>query len=123
MEIPGPETDELGTKAKELNAFIAADSTWCATRTSRTATSTSASSSGRQGEIVYKRYKATSDAYEGGMLGNSNPHDVCDEWIEKKGGGDLDEGDLPGRRAPRSAISASRSARRASTRRSGAAWR
>jgi predicted amidohydrolase len=40
-----------------------------------------------QGEIIYKRYKATSDAYEGGMLGNSNPHDVWDEWIEKKGKG------------------------------------
>jgi predicted amidohydrolase len=47
------------------------------------------------GEVVYKRYKATSDAYEGGMLGNSNPHDVWDEFIEKKGNGDIMEAIFP----------------------------
>ena len=50
-----------------------------------------------QGEVIYKRYKATSDAYEGGMLGNMNPHDILDEFVEKKGGRRCHERDLPGR--------------------------
>ena len=29
------------------------------------------------------------------MLGNSNPHDVWDEFIEKKGGGDVMEAIFP----------------------------
>ena len=37
--------------------------------------------------MVYRRAKATSDAYEGGALGTTNPHDLWDEWIEKKGNG------------------------------------
>jgi len=75
MEIPGPETEAELYMVKDADfpdryfniGFIV----------------------GPSGEIVYKRYKATSDAYEGGMLGNANPHDVWDEFIAKKGGGDV----------------------------------
>jgi beta-ureidopropionase len=50
---------------------------------------------GPQGDIVYKRYKATQDAYEGGMLGNINPHDLWDEWIKIKGKGNVMDAIFP----------------------------
>ncbi len=87
MTIPGPETDELARQAKKLNAFIAAELYMVADDDFPDRYFNVAFIISPDGEIVYKRYKATSDAYEGGMLGNSNPHDYWDEWIEKKGKG------------------------------------
>jgi predicted amidohydrolase len=89
MEIPGPETEELGRKAKEIGAFIAAELYMVRDDDFPDRYFNVAFIVSPKGEIVYKRYKATSDAYEGGMLGNSNPHDLWDEWIEKKGNGDV----------------------------------
>lgn len=89
MEIPGPETDALGRKAKDLGAFIAAELYMVRDDDFPDRYFNVAFIVSPKGEIVYKRYKATSDAYEGGMLGNCNPHDVWDDWIAKKGGGDV----------------------------------
>lgn len=95
MEIPGPETEELARKAKEIGAYIAAELYMVKDDDFPDRYFNVAFIVSPEGEIVYKRYKATSDAYEGGMLGNSNPHDVWDEWIEKKGRGDVMEAIFP----------------------------
>lgn len=89
VEIPGPETEELGRKAKEINAYIAAELYMVRDDDFPDRYYNVGFIVSPKGEIVYKRYKATSDAYEGGMLGNSNPHDVWDEWIQKKGNGNV----------------------------------
>ena len=95
VEIPGPETEELGKKARELNTYIAAELYMVRDPDFKDRYFNVAFIIDPQGELIYKRYKATSDAYEGGMLGNSNPHDVWDEFIEKKGGGDVMEAIFP----------------------------
>ena len=89
MEIPGPETEALGRKAKQLDAYIAAELYMVKDADFPDRYFNIAFIVSPSGEIVYKRYKATSDAYEGGMLGNANPHDVWDEFIAKKGKGDV----------------------------------
>jgi predicted amidohydrolase len=89
VEIPGPETDELAKKACEINAYIAAELYLVRDDDFPDRYFNVGFVISPQGEIVYKRYKATSDAYEGGMLGNMNPHDVWDEFIAKKGNGDV----------------------------------
>lgn len=89
VEIPGPETEELAKKAQTLDAYVAAELYMVRDDDFPDRYFNVAFIISPQGEIVYKRYKATSDAYEGGMLGNMNPHDVWDEFIEKKGGGDV----------------------------------
>ena len=95
VEIPGPETEELGKKARELNTFIAAELYMVRDPDFIDRYFNVAFIIDPKGDVIYKRYKATSDAYEGGMLGNMNPHDVWDEFIEKKGGGDVMEAIFP----------------------------
>ncbi len=87
MSIPGPETDELARQAKKLDVFIAAELYMVSDEDFPDRYFNVAFIVDPKGDIIYKRYKATSDAYEGGMLGNSNPHDYWDEWVEKKGAG------------------------------------
>jgi predicted amidohydrolase len=89
IEIPSPETEELGRKAKQLNGYIAAELFMVHDDDFPERYFNMGFIVGPTGEIVYKRYKATSDAYEAGMLGNSNPHDVWDDFIAKKGKGDV----------------------------------
>jgi predicted amidohydrolase len=95
VTIPGPETEELGKKARELNTFIAAELYMVRDDDFPDRYFNVAFVIDPSGEVIHKRYKATSDAYEGGMLGNSNPHDVWDEFVEKKGGGDVMEAIFP----------------------------
>jgi predicted amidohydrolase len=95
VEIPGPETEELAKKARELNTYIAAELYMVRDDDFPDRYFNVAFIISPQGELVYKRYKATSDAYEGGMLGNMNPHDVWDEFIEKKGNGNVMDAIFP----------------------------
>ena len=95
VTIPGPETDELAKKAVELNTYIAAELYMVKDEDFPDRHFNVAFIIDPQGDIIYKRYKATSDAYEGGMLGNMNPHDVWDEWIEKKGNGNAMDAIFP----------------------------
>jgi predicted amidohydrolase len=87
--VPGPETEVLGKKAKEKNAYIAAELLWVTDEDFPGHLFNVAFLISPSGEVVYRRAKATSDAYEGGALGTTNPHDLWDEWIEKKGNGNL----------------------------------
>jgi predicted amidohydrolase len=95
MQIPGPETEELGKKAKQINAYIAAQLYMVRDDDFPDRYFNVGFIVSPQGDIVYKRYKATQDAYEGGMLGNSNPHDVWDEWIKIKGKGNVMDAIFP----------------------------
>ncbi|WP_454296440.1 nitrilase-related carbon-nitrogen hydrolase [Salana multivorans] len=95
VTIPGPETDELAKKAVELDAFIAAELYMVADPDFPDRYFNVAFIIDPRGEIVYQRYKATSDAYEGGMLGNMNPHDVWDEFIAKRGDGSVMDAIFP----------------------------
>lgn len=87
MDIPGPETEILGQKAKQLNTYIAAELLMVRDEDFPGHLFNVAFLISPAGEVVYKRAKATSDAYEGGALATTNPHDIYDEWVEKKGGG------------------------------------
>ena len=95
VTIPGPETDELAKKAVQLKAYIAAELYMVRDDDFPDRYFNVAFIISPDGEVVYKRYKATSDAYEGGMLGNSNPHDVWDEFIAKKGNGNVMDAIFP----------------------------
>jgi predicted amidohydrolase len=89
MDVPGPETEILGQKAEQLNAYIAAELLMVRDEDFPGHLFNVAFLVSPQGEVVYKRAKATSDAYEGGALGTTNPHDIFDEWVEKKGKGNV----------------------------------
>jgi len=89
VTIPGPETELLAKKAKELNAYIAAELLFVRDDDFPDHLFNMAFIVNPQGEVVYRRAKATSDAYEGGALGTTNPHDLWDEWVEKKGKGNV----------------------------------
>lgn len=95
VTIPGPETDELAKKARALDVYLAAELYMVKDPDFEDRYFNVAFIIDPSGEIIYKRYKATSDAYEGGMLGNINPHDVWDEFIAKKGNGDVMEAIFP----------------------------
>lgn len=88
-ELPGPESDLLAKKARQLQAFIAAELYMVKDDDFPDRYFNVAFIVDPNGELIYRRYKATSDAYEGGMLGNINPHDVWDDFIAKKGNGDI----------------------------------
>ena len=90
VTIPGPETDELAKKAVQLDSYIAAELYMVKDDDFPDRHFNVAFIIDPKGEIVYKRYKATSDAYEGGMLGNMNPHDIWDEFIQARGGNVMD---------------------------------
>jgi predicted amidohydrolase len=87
LDIPGPETDVLAEKAHQLNTYIAAELLMVRDPDFPGHLFNMAFLISPEGEVVYKRAKATSDAYEGGALGTTNPHDIYDEWVEKKGKG------------------------------------
>lgn len=95
VTIPGPETDELAKKARQHNTYIAAELYMVKDDDFPDRYFNVAFIIDPNGEVAYKRYKATSDAYEGGMLGNMNPHDVWDEWIAKKGNGNVMDAIFP----------------------------
>lgn len=95
VEIPGPETEVLSEKARQVGAYIAAELYMVRDPDFPDRYFNCGFVIDPRGEIVYKRYKATSDAYEGGMLGNINPHDVWDEFVQRKAQGDVMDAIFP----------------------------
>jgi predicted amidohydrolase len=89
MTIPGPETDILGQKARQLNSYIAGELYLVEDEDFPGHLFNVAFLIDPNGEVIYKRYKSTSDAYEGGALGTTNPHDIWDEFVEKRGNGSI----------------------------------
>ena len=76
--IPGPETDELAKAAKELNTYIAAELYLVTDDDFPDRYFNVAFMINPQGELIYRRAKATSDGFEGGTLGTTNPQRVKD---------------------------------------------
>jgi predicted amidohydrolase len=89
MRIPGPETAILGEKARQLNTYIAAELLMVEDDDFPGHLFNVAFIISPQGDVIYQRAKATSDAYEGGALGTTNPHDIWDAWIQKRGDGNV----------------------------------
>lgn len=98
--IPGPETDELGKAARELNTYIAGELYLVADDDFPDRYFNVAFMINPQGEVIYRRAKATSDGFEGGTLGTTNPHDLWDEWIQKKGNGNVMDAIYPVAKTP-----------------------
>jgi predicted amidohydrolase len=98
--IPGPETDELSKAAREFDTYIAAELYCVADDDFPDRYFNVAFMINPKGEIIYRRYKATSDGYEGGTLGTTNPHDLWDEWIQKKGNGNVMDAIYPVAKTP-----------------------
>lgn len=87
--IPGPETELLSQKARAMKVYLAAELLFVTDEDFPGHLFNVAFIIDPKGDVIYKRAKATSDAYEGGALGTTNPHDIWDKWIEKKGNGNL----------------------------------
>ena len=98
--IPGPETDELAKAAREFGTYIAGELYLVADDDFPGRYFNVAFMIDPAGEVVYRRAKATSDGFEGGTLGTTNPHDLWDEWVQKKGGGDALEAIYPVAKTP-----------------------
>lgn len=98
--IPGPETDELARAARELGTYVAGELYLVADDDFPDRYFNVAFMLDPNGELVYRRAKATSDGFEGGTLGTTNPHDLWDEWVEKKGGGDALQAIYPVAKTP-----------------------
>ncbi|MFZ7089398.1 nitrilase-related carbon-nitrogen hydrolase [Curtobacterium sp. RRHDQ10] len=98
--IPGPETDELAEAARELHTYIAGELYLVADDDFPDRYFNVAFMLDPNGELVYRRAKATSDGFEGGTLGTTNPHDLWDEWIVKKGGGRVMDAIYPVAKTP-----------------------
>jgi predicted amidohydrolase len=98
--IPGPETDELGKAARELNTYIAGELYLVADDDFPDRYFNCAFMIDPNGDVIYRRAKATSDGFEGGTLGTTNPHDLWDEWIQKKGDGNVMDAIFPVAKTP-----------------------
>lgn len=88
VEIPGPETEILAEKARELNTFIAANAFLVRDEDFPDRYFNVAFIIDPAGEIVYRRAKLQIEPLEPEVVGTCCPHDVWDKWIELKGGGD-----------------------------------
>jgi predicted amidohydrolase len=95
MQIPGPETDILAQKARDLNTYIAGELYLVKDDDFPDRYFNVGFLISPKGEVIYRRAKATSDAFEGGTLGTSNPHDMWDDWVQKKGNGNALEAIFP----------------------------
>ena len=98
MEIPGPETEELADKAKEMNAYIAAELYMVREDDFPDRYFNVGFIISPEGEIVYRRYKATSDAYEGGMPREYKPTRLLGRVDREEGERQRDGCDLSGRK-------------------------
>lgn len=98
--IPGPETDLLGEAAKRLNTYIAGELYLVADDDFPDRYFNVAFMIDPKGKVIYRRAKATSDGFEGGTLGTTNPHDLWDEWIQKKGNGNALDAIYPVAKTP-----------------------
>jgi predicted amidohydrolase len=87
LEIGGPETDALCQKAKELDTYIVGELYLVKDPDFPDRYFNVGFICSPQGEIIHQRAKAQSDSIEGGLIATTNPHDLWDEWVEKKGNG------------------------------------
>lgn len=88
LELPGPETEALGAKAKELGVFLAGNAYVVRDDDFPDRYFNYGFIIDPSGELIYKRAKLQVEPFEPDVVGTCCPHDVWDRWIEVKGGGD-----------------------------------
>jgi beta-ureidopropionase len=87
VELPGPETELLGTKARELNVYIAGNAYIVRDPDFPDRYFNFGFIIAPSGEIIYKRAKLQVEPFEPEVVGTCVPHDVFDKWVELKGKG------------------------------------
>jgi predicted amidohydrolase len=88
LELPGPETELLGEKARELGAFIAGNAYVVRDDDFPDRYFNYGFIIDPSGQLVYKRAKLQVEPFEPEVVASCMPHDVFDKWVEVKGGGD-----------------------------------
>jgi len=89
VDLPGPETEALGRKAKELNVYIAANAYVVRDADFPDRYFNKSFIIGPKGEIIYTRTKLQVEPFEPESVASCMPHDVWDRWIEVKGNGNI----------------------------------
>lgn len=89
VELPGPETEALGRKARELNVYIAGNAYVVRDEDFPDRYFNKAFIISPKGEIIYTRTKLQVEPFEPEVVATCVPHDVWDRWIEVKGDGNV----------------------------------
>lgn len=87
IDLPGPETDALGRKARELNVYVAANAYVVRDEAFPDRYFNKSFIIAPSGEVIYQRTKLQVEPFEPEVVGTCVPHDVFDRWIEVKGNG------------------------------------
>lgn len=88
IEIPGPETEALGRKAKQLGVYVAANAYVVRDADFPDRYFNKSFIIAPTGEVIYQRTKLQVEPFEPEAVATCVPHDVYDRWIEVKGDGD-----------------------------------
>lgn len=87
VELPGPEIEALGRKARELNTYLAGNAYVVRDPDFPDRYFNKSFLLDPKGELIYTRTKLQVEPFEPEVVGTCVPHDVWDRWIEVKGGG------------------------------------
>jgi predicted amidohydrolase len=95
LELPGPETEALGRKARELNTYLAGNAYMIRDDDFPDRYFNKSFLINPKGELIYTRTKLQVEPFEPEAVGTCVPHDVWDRWIEVKGNGNAMEALYP----------------------------
>jgi len=88
VELPGPEIEALGRKARELNVYLAGNAYVVRDDDFPDRYFNKGFLLDPNGELIYTRTKLQVEPFEPEVVSTCVPHDVWDRWIEVKGDGD-----------------------------------
>jgi len=89
VEMPGPEMEMLGRKARELNVYLAGNAYMIREDEFPDRYFNKSFLIDPDGELIYTRTKLQVEPFEPEAVGTCVPHDVWDRWIEVKGNGNV----------------------------------
>jgi len=89
LEFPGPETEALGRKARELNVYLAGNAYVIRDEDFPDRYFNKSFLIDPKGELIYTRTKLQVEPFEPEAVGTCVPHDLWDRWIEIKGNGNM----------------------------------
>ena len=95
LDLPGPETEALGRKARELNTYLAGNAYMIRDDDFPDRYFNKSFLIDPKGELIYTRTKLQVEPFEPEAVGTCVPHDVWDRWIEVKGNGNAMEALYP----------------------------
>ena len=95
VEIPGKETEVLSEKARALGTYIAGELYLVRDDDFPDRYFNVGFIIDPNGDVIHRRAKMQVADYEPETMGTTCPHDVFDEWIERKGNGDAMEALYP----------------------------